>query len=176
MRRDFHKFINSEDVVTLSGGARGIDQEVHRTSIACQKPTICFLPSGLAKVYPPTLLNWLEPIVEAGGAIVSQFSPYTKIYKSHFHKRNQLIANLSRATFVVEAKLRSGSMMTANYALEQNKEVATLPWFPMCSSGRGNIKLIQDGAQIITNNDDLKVFWERNKLISSFEHFPNAKK
>ncbi|MCB0356033.1 MAG: DNA-protecting protein DprA [Bdellovibrionales bacterium] len=166
MRSELSQFIVENKVVISSGGARGVDQEAHRITIANNKPTICFLPSGLAKVYPPSLIHWLESIIDNGGVIVSQFSPFTPIYKSHFHYRNELIAALSCATLVVEANMRSGSMMTARYAIDMGKEVSTLPCSPVNCSGKGNLKLLQDGAQLIVSNEDLQVLWARNTLKS----------
>lgn len=163
MRRELNEFIKKEPIILVSGGARGIDQEVHRLCVANLKPTICFLPSGLARVYPNNLISWFEPILNSGGLIVSQFSPFTQIFKSHFHRRNELIACLSCASFIVEAKLRSGSLLTAKKALELGREIATLPCSPNIVSGRGNLQLLIEGAQMITDSLDLQVFWHRNK-------------
>ncbi|MCB9026598.1 MAG: DNA-protecting protein DprA [Bdellovibrionaceae bacterium] len=163
MRRELNDFIKSVSVILVSGGARGVDQEVHRLCIANLKPTICFLPSGLARVYPNNLISWFEPILNSGGIIVSQFSPFTQIFKNHFHRRNELIACLSCASFIVEAKLRSGSLLTAQKALHLGREIATLPCSPNIESGRGNLQLLLEGAQMITDSLDLQVFWHRNK-------------
>lgn len=178
MREDFSQFILENNLVIISGGARGIDQEAHRISIARKQPTICFLPSGLAKVYPPEIFKWFEYIISHHGAVVSQFSPFTQIFKSHFHKRNELIATMSLATFVVEARLRSGSLMTAEKAISQGREVATLPCSPNLDTGRGNLKLLIEGAQLIRDAEDLKVFWQRNylgPLGSSFMQLEDGK-
>ena len=168
MRRELYAFIKESEVVIVSGGARGVDQEAHRLCIANKKPTICFLPSGLAKVYPADLLHWFSSILDTGGAIVSQFAPFTQLYKSHFHRRNELIAALSRASLIVEARLRSGSLLTARKAMDLGREVGTLPCSPHLMNGRGNLQLLMEGAQMITNSEDLNTFWYRNLVTKIY--------
>ena len=164
LRSEFSEFLLKNQVTVISGGARGIDQEAHRICMSRKTPTICFLPSGLAKVYPAEIVKWFELIVLQGGAIVSQFSPFTRIYKSNFHRRNELIVALSKATFVVEAKQRSGSLMTATKTVKWGKEVATLPSHPNSPTGRGSIQLLTEGAQMLVDAQDLNIFWQRNNL------------
>ncbi len=171
MRSEFSDFLSNTNAIVVSGGARGVDQEAHRLCIAQKNPTICFLPSGLAKVYPAEILKWFDSIVQCGGAIVSQFSPFTQIYKSHFHKRNELIAAISSSTFVVEARLRSGSLLTSTKAMELGREIATLPCSPGAPSGKGNLKLLGEGAQMIGDSQDLQTFYNRNLRRPLSSHF-----
>jgi DNA processing protein len=161
LRNELPLFLENGDKTTLSGGARGVDQEVHRISFSSDCPTICFLPSGLAKFYPPELVSWIPWITKSGGAIVSQFSPFTQIYKSHFFRRNELITLMSLGVFIVEARVRSGSMLTANLALSHGREIAVLPHSPLSVGGKGNLNLIKDGANMILNAKDLEEFWSQ---------------
>ncbi len=164
LRTEFNDFLLSQKRTIVSGGARGVDIEVHKQCVVTNTPTVCFLPSGLAKMYPSDLLNWVPEILATGGAIVTQFSPFTQIYKSHFHKRNELIAALSHSTFVVEARQRSGSLLTASKALSLGREIATLPCSPNIATGKGNLSLLREGAQMIVDAQDLETFWERNLI------------
>lgn len=173
LRSELRTFLSESRCVVISGGARGVDQEAHRACIVQKSPTICFLPSGLGRMYPPDLIHWRDKIVGDGGAFVTQFSPFTPIYKSHFHRRNELMALLASCTFVAQAKERSGSMVTAVKAMELGKEVATLPCFPTGTTGKGNLKILQAGGQMIVDYCDLLVFWERN-LSSSFMNLKNC--
>jgi DNA processing protein len=157
----------------VSGGARGVDMEIHKACISTQCPTICFIPSGMSQLYPPELYHWIEPILETDGIIVSPFDPFERIYKGNFHFRNELMVMISNATLVIEARLRSGSMLSANKAIKWGRELAALPVHPMQVGGSGNLKLLQDGAQMIINSEDLKLFWSRN-LISCHINFVNS--
>jgi len=129
----------------VSGGARGIDLKAHQLALRNKCPTIAFLPAGLMKVYPSSLESWIEPIVEGGGAVVSQFSPSLAMQKRFFLDRNRLIAAISPVTLVIEAKRRSGTYMTASRALELDRTVAVLPSFPS-EAGLGGLDLIMSGG------------------------------
>lgn len=164
LRSELIDFLQQTKVPVVSGGARGVDMEVHKTCLAVGNPTLCFLPSGMSSIYPPELYHWIEPILESGGAVISPFHPFCRIFKSHFHLRNEFMVLVSKATFVVEAKLRSGSMLTANKSIKWGREVATLPVCATKSYGHGNLKLLQEGAQMIVSAEDLKTFWARNSV------------
>lgn len=152
-------FLKDKDLNIVSGGARGVDQAAHRVSLRSEAPTICFLPSGLRRPYPPNFFSYLSKIVEAGGCIISQFSPFSNIYKSHFFYRNELIVKISNLIFIAEAAQKSGSMLTAKLAIRDHKSIVTLPCSPVAKGGRGNLSLIYDGAQMLRDSDDLSTAW-----------------
>ncbi len=152
---DLGHFLTTYDIATISGGARGVDQKVHQVSIRASCPTICFLPSGLGDMYPKSLINWHHHIIEQGGAVVSQFSPFQPMYKSQFHARNRLIAGLSDYMLIAEAKRKSGSLMTARIALDLGRPIGVLPCSPVGDTGQGGLDLIYDGAQMIRDYKDL---------------------
>ncbi len=146
----------SPDAIVVSGGARGIDQRAHLASVRKNRPTVVFLPAGLERIYPPDLREWIDPILRAGGAFVSPYPPTQEIRRSHFEGRNRLIAALGRLLFVVEARRRSGSLMTARLASELGRTIAVIPSFPSDVNAMGSLDLIVDGgAQIIRDAKDL---------------------
>lgn len=161
-------FLSKRDLFTVSGGARGIDQRVHAISLRCQIPTVAFLPSGLGKLYPKDFASWVDSIVAGGGAVVSEFAPYQRMYRSHFQRRNRLIAGLAKLSVVVEAKRKSGSAMTGRIAVDLGRELSVLPGFPMDENFQGCLDLLFDGASMIRNDSDLLSLWDRTKPLQPF--------
>ena len=155
MDQHLGRVISDSQAVTVSGGARGIDQKAHAMSLRRGLPTIAFLPSGLGCVYPANFQSWIPEILKSGGAVISEFAPLTPMRKFHFERRNRLIAGLGDIVFVVEAARRSGSIMTARLARDGGKTVCTLPSFPGDPGSAGSLDLIFDGAFPIRDGDDL---------------------
>ncbi|RME16137.1 MAG: DNA-processing protein DprA [Bdellovibrio sp.] len=167
MEVHFKNFLSKKRRLIVSGGARGIDQMAHALCLRTENPTLVFLPSGLNHIYPSHLSSWIQPILKGGGAFISCFSPFSSMKKFYFHIRNHLIACFTPLTFVVEAKRKSGSLLTANYAIEEGKEVATLPCSPMDPSGQGNLDLLFEGAHLIRDDSDLFQLMEKLDTYSS---------
>lgn len=142
-------------VCSVSGGARGIDQKTHNISLRLQRPTVAFLPSGLQAIYPESLRELSDEIIRTGGALVSEFMPHVMIQRHHFHTRNRLIAAISDVLLVVEAKIKSGSILTANLASAMGQPLAVLPTFPDEIQSQGNLKLLFEGAQPIASANDI---------------------
>lgn len=159
----------SEDLGVVSGGAMGVDQKAHSLSIRKKRPTLVFLPSGLSNIYPAALKNWVPSVIETDGAMISPFSPFSPMFKGHFHYRNRLIAALSCLVFVVQARRRSGTMITARSAFECDREIATLPFFPGQGGSQGNLDLIFDGAHIVRDHKDLAMILSCGSAVG-----PNA--
>ncbi len=151
-------FLNCLPLAVVSGGARGVDQIAHRTALRVPRPTVVFLPSGLSSIYPLDLKDWLLPVLEGGGAFVSEFHPRTPMRKWNFHVRNRLIAGQSAITLVVQARRRSGTWMTAKLALEEGRAIGCLPASPWESSFGGNLELLNEGATLIRDAQDLLLF------------------
>lgn len=141
--------------ITVSGGARGVDQVAHGVALRLQRPTWCFVPSGIFKLYPANLKKWESYIIESGGAFVSCFHPEHELRNWYFHRRNEVMAALSSHTLIVEAKRRSGTMVTAAKAIEMGRNVLVVPNHPY-SDGRGGLDLLADGAQLVCDAKDLK--------------------
>lgn len=145
-------------LVLVSGGARGIDQRAHQLSLRAARPTVLFLPSGLLQLYPQSLCEWMAPVLETGGAFVSEFHPRAPMRKWHFQMRNRLIAGLSWDTLVVEARYRSGTWLTARLALEMGRGLCVVQGSAMEPKQSGNVILIAEGAAPLTNAQDLVIF------------------
>ncbi len=159
MQRELGQFLRRNDVGIVSGGARGVDNWAHRMALDCGRPTVCVLPSGVLKPYPPGSENFLESIVAEGGAVLSTFHPHELMRKSHFHVRNRWIAGLSPLCFVVEANRRSGSALTAKLASDESRALCTVPVFPHAEQGLANLDLLMSGAAMIRDHWDLTTVW-----------------
>ena len=159
---DFYlpQIIKEKRVLTVSGGARGIDQKAHAVSARAESPTLCFLPSGLDCFYPASLKTLKTGVLDNGGAFVSCFPAGFEMRKFCFYVRNGLMALYSSLVFVLQAQIRSGSMLTAKRALEYGVPVATLPGPPLSARWTGNLQLIYDGAFLIRDSADLSVLLE----------------
>jgi DNA processing protein len=141
-------------VTVVSGLARGIDSAAHRGALDAGGRTIAVLGSGVDVIYPPENRRLAERIIESG-AIVSQFAPGTRPMAYHFPERNRVIAGLSLAVVVVEAAEKSGALITAGFAGELGREVMAMPGRPTSPESRGAHRLIQDGAALVLDADDV---------------------
>lgn len=132
--------------VTVSGLARGIDTRAHRASVATG--TVAVLAGGLARVYPAENEPLLERIAEEGGAVISEMPIAWEPRGRDFPRRNRIVSGLSYGVIVVEAARRSGSLITARFALEQGREVFAVPGSPLDPRAEGTNDLIRQGATL----------------------------
>lgn len=166
MEQHLDIFLRRSGATTVSGGARGIDQKAHMLSLRSGLPTICLVPAGLSRLYPTMLSDWKTLILESGGAIVSPFSPFSEMEKRFFVERNRYIACWSKITFVLEAKRRSGTMMTARWAKHLDRDIAVLPCAPN-NCGLGGLDLIvDDGGIPIRDYQDILAAFNRARIKS----------
>ncbi len=142
--------LSSMGFTIVSGMARGIDSLAHRGTLMNGGRTIAVLGSGLDRPYPPENRVLMEKIAK-DGYVVSEFPPGTPPDKENFPKRNRLISGLSLGVLVVEATSDSGSLITAQYAVDQNREVFAVPGNITSSNSNGTNQLIKKGA-ILTNS------------------------
>lgn len=157
------KVIREQKLWVVSGGARGIDQKAHSIAIRLKTPTVCFLPSGLNHLYPSQLSYLKSGILDNGGAFVSCFPPDFKMRKFCFHIRNRLMACFSSLVLVLQAEIRSGTMLTARKALDCGLPVGTLPGPPLSPLWSGNLQLLYDGAFLLRDSLDLSLLVENLK-------------
>jgi DNA processing protein len=141
-------------VVVVSGLARGIDSAAHRGALSAGGRTVAVLGSGLDRIYPPENAG-LAAEIGASGALVSEFPLGTRPWKSHFPRRNRVIAGWARAVVVVEAGARSGALSTARAALDEGREVMAVPGHPALPLADGTNALLRDGAALVRGADDV---------------------
>jgi len=163
--------------VIVSGMARGIDTVAHQTALDNKTKTIAVLGTGIDQksIYPQENVGLAKKIIKSGGAVISEFAPGTPGHKSNFPQRNRIISALSLGTLVIEAKQRSGALITANYAFEQNKKVFALPGSIYCPNSRGCHYLIKKGAKLVENADDILQALQLDLTISKKEINPDNK-
>jgi DNA processing protein len=143
-------------ITITSGLALGIDAASHRGALAAKGKTIAVMATGLKQLYPRAHKKLAEEIVQTG-AIVSEFALALNANKSHFPQRNRIISGLSMGVLVVEAALKSGSLITARFAAEQGREVFAIPSSIHHPLGKGCHHLIRQGAKLVENIEDILV-------------------
>ncbi len=154
-----------DEVILVSGFARGIDIALHKACLAYQVPTIAVLAGGFRHIYPHENAMYINQILE-NGALLSEYAPHIPPASYHFPVRNRIIAGLSDATVVVEAAEKGGALITADYALNYNRTVFAVPGSLNRPFSRGCNLLIRNlKATIYTSWDDFmqELNWEQAK-------------
>ena len=147
--------LSKNGFVIISGLAKGIDSFAHIGAIYAKEKTIAVLGNGIDTIYPKENEIIAKKIIEYGGAIISEYPEGAKIERKNFPARNRIISGLSQGVVVVEAKEKSGSLITVDFALEQGRDVFAVPGpiSSICSIGTN--ELIKDGAIPITSFKDI---------------------
>ncbi len=138
----------------VSGLARGIDTVCHTTALNEGGRTIGVLGCGLDKNYPSENKALIERMSEEG-AVITEFRPGSEPLRTNFHRRNRIVSGLSRAVLVVQASLRSGSLITVNHALDQGREVFAVPGNVLHERSRGTHHLLKQGAALVEKAQDI---------------------
>jgi DNA processing protein len=141
-------------VTIVSGMARGVDSVAHWGAISAGGRTIAVLGCGIDVIYPPENRNLFGRIVEQG-AVLSEFRMGSLPEAGHFPKRNRIISGLSRGVVVVQASMKSGSLITARYALDQGRDVFAVPGNVGNESSQGSNWLIKQGAKLVESSEDV---------------------
>ncbi len=150
--REIAHELGAADLLISSGMARGIDTAAHQGALP--HGTVAVLAGGVDNVFPPENQGLYEQIAETG-AIVSEMPVGTVPRGRHFPQRNRIISGIAHGTLVVEAALRSGSLITARFALEQGREVFAVPGSPKDPRCTGTNNLIRQGAQLTESVEDI---------------------
>ena len=138
----------------VSGLARGIDSEAHRAALEANGRTIAVLGCGIDQVYPSENRQLAEQIA-ASGAVITDYPVGTKPEGSNFPPRNRIISGLSLGVVITEAGRRSGARITADFAAEQGRDVFAVPGSILTNASAGTNELIQDGAKLVTQPEDI---------------------
>jgi DNA processing protein len=140
--------------VVISGLALGVDTLSHKTTLNEGGKTVAILGTGLDQIFPRANESLSRQIIK-NGALITEYPLGSKSFKSHFPWRNRIISGLASATLVIEAPEKSGALITANFAVEQNRDVFAIPGSIFNNNSTGTNKLIQQGAKLITKAEDI---------------------
>lgn len=160
---EFSKELAQKDICIISGMAKGIDAAAHIGAVEQKGRTIAVLGSGFEKIYPKEN-EWLfHKIVANSGLILSEYAPDVEGTSENFPKRNRIVSGLSDGILVVEAAYRSGTSITAAYAIEQGKKVFCMPSNLDSINGTGTNRLIQSGVKLIISTNDIMKELKKDK-------------
>jgi DNA processing protein len=157
-------------LVVVSGLARGIDAAAHQGALA--SGTVAVFAGGVDVVYPPEHGDLAAAILENGGAVLSEMPLGTEPQARHFPRRNRLVSGLSKGVLVVEAALKSGSLSTARFALEQGREVMAVPGSPLDPRCKGSNHLLREGAGLVECAADLLAHLGFDPHLSGADSMP----
>ena len=167
--RSFSNELATLGITIVSGLAYGIDASAHKGALEAKGRTIAFLGSGIDVIYPESNKFLYEKITE-NGSIISEFPMGTQPAPYNFPFRNRLISGFSLGIIVVEAEEKSGSLITAGFALEQGKDVFAVPGNITSTLSKGTNKLIKDGAIPLTDVSDILENIKEFKDLKKEEH------
>jgi len=139
----------------VSGLARGIDSEAHQGALDAGGRTVAVLGCGVDVIYPPENRKLVEAIIETGGALLSELPVGTPPLAENFPARNRLISGMCLGVVIVEAAEKSGSLITARTALEQDRQVFAVPGSPLNGKTRGSNRLLKEGARLVDCVEDV---------------------
>lgn len=167
MAKEFARDLAQNGVTIVSGMAKGIDSAAHIGAIEVQGKTIAVLGSGFNHIFPDKEV--FEKILKYGGAVITEYEPDIDVFPQGFRDRNRIVAGLGMGVLVVEAKEKSGTGITAEYAKQFNRKVFCIPHRIGDEAGVGTNRLIKRGAMLVTETQDLLPFFENIKSIKKKE-------
>ncbi len=165
--RSFCKVLAKENICIVSGLADGIDTIAHESTVAVKGKTIAVLGSGLNNIYPASNITLADKIVATGGLILSEYLPNETPQSYHFPARNRIVAGLCKGVLIIEAPLRSGALITKEYALENNRDIFVVP-------GRIN-DIYSKGSNEVIKSCQGSIVLSPDDVLSSFGRYGRAK-
>lgn len=160
----FAKKLAEAGFCIISGMAKGIDGLAHKTAIEVGGRTIAVLGSGFNNIYPKENTDLFYEIIESDNLLITEYDLNTKPSKENFPMRNRIVSGLAEGVLIIEAAYRSGTSITANYAINQKKDVFCLPSSIDESKGIGTNNLIKKGAKLVTSPEDIMEKYKHLKL------------
>lgn len=147
----------SAGIIITSGLALGIDTKAHQTALDAEGAIIAVVGSGLddSVLFPQENRKLMRRIIDSGGTALSEYPQFTKARREYFPMRNRILSGLSRGVVVIEAREKSGALITARFALEQNREVFAVPGSIFSPTSHGPNALIREGAKLIMSVTDI---------------------
>ena len=147
--------LSLNNINIVSGLARGIDTYAHMGALAAKGKTVAVVGNGLDSIYPPENRAVFEKIIEAGGAVISEYVIGTKPLAKNFPERNRIISGISNGIVVVEAKEKSGTLITVDFGLEQGRDIYVIPGNIDSPNSYGTNRLIKEGAKLVTTPEEI---------------------
>lgn len=164
---EFARVLSQAGVTIVSGLALGIDSVAHKTALMNNGMTIAVLPCGLDTIYPRSHHHLANKIIDEGGALISEYKEGEPPHRQNFIARNRLVSGLADGVLITEAAEKSGTLHTANFALEQGRDVFAVPGNITNYQSKGTNNLIKAGATMVTSPQD---------IIESLGIVPHAQK
>ncbi|MCL2295228.1 MAG: DNA-processing protein DprA [Spirochaetes bacterium] len=170
-------YLSLNNITVVSGLAIGIDNEAHKGSISAGGTTIAVMGCGLDRIYPVSNRKTALEIIESNGILVSEYQPEVHPLKFHFPERNRIISGLSSAVLIIQAPKKSGALITADYALEQGREVFVHEAGLSSPFGDGGMSLVNDGALLFSSPHEIGKYYafDFSENYISNNPFYNAK-
>jgi len=170
---DLATTLAQHNICIVSGLARGVDSAAHSGALAAHGATIAVLGCGIDRIYPPENDKLFHQIIKEN-AIITEYPPETPPLAGHFPGRNRIISGLSHGVLIVEAAEKSGSLITGDFALEQGRELFAIPGTVQSPNSRGTNKLLKEGAQLVTEADDiLQTLWPNRPSLRQQKRYDN---
>jgi DNA processing protein len=169
--RQLSQQLAESGITVISGFARGIDTCAHQGALQANGRTIAVLGNGLSQIYPAENRELADEIMKSG-ALISEFPMTVPPFPKNFPRRNRVVSGMSSGTVVVEASIRSGSLITARHAAEQGREVFAVPGQIFSNQSKGSHQLINQGAKLINAIDDIWEAFPNRRLTPSLTSPP----
>ncbi|MFA5948490.1 MAG: DNA-processing protein DprA, partial [Candidatus Gracilibacteria bacterium] len=159
--------IAAAGVTIVSGFMYGGDEVAHSATVKCGGKTIAVMPCGIDRIHPATQKNLYQEILDKNSLIISEYEGDVQPQTFTYIQRDRIVAGLSKAVFVTEAALNSGSLITASYAKKYGRKIFALPGQITSEVSKGTLKLIKEGAEPVSEASD---------ILKHFNVFPKARK